>query len=52
MAEAITKTGNAVLATELHWQGYGLGGVDVVRDIIDQNTKTVEGSRRFLFAKQ
>lgn len=27
-------------------------GVDVVRDIIDQNTKTVEGSRRFLFAKQ
>lgn len=28
MAEAITKTGNAVLATELHWQGYGLGGVD------------------------
>lgn len=28
MAEAIKKTGNAVVATELHSQGYGIGGVD------------------------
>ena len=28
MAEAIVRTGNRVIATELYWQGYGLGGVD------------------------
>jgi putative phage-type endonuclease len=28
------------------------GGVDAVRTIIDANTATVEGSRRFVFAKQ
>lgn len=28
MAEAIKKTGNLVLATELNWQGYGIGEVD------------------------
>ncbi len=28
MAEALVKAGNTVLATELHHQGYGFGGVD------------------------
>lgn len=28
------------------------GGVDAVRDIINRNTETVKGSRRFLFTKQ
>lgn len=28
MAEALIKTGNRVVASELHWQGYGFGGVD------------------------